>query len=287
MLNNILDQSVANEFAQASSDVFNADVGGSGATTPIPVTTSNVNQLFTAIHRKLDRLNMPMEGRFALIGPAILETVRLYIGGKDTSAADLIGENGKVMTRFGLDLYYSNNLGYSARWTPANDPTANDTVTIAGVTFTFVASPAAAGDIDIEGTVATTLDSLVAAINGTGVGDGTDYFELTPEQRFQLQQAGIVATDGTTYLGITGNGDVVVSASDAANDPWSLQTQHMLGGVKGATDLVVQKSPNVAFRTAEKRLGRYVYPWMLFGKKTFRDMKDALVDVNIDASLYT
>ena len=57
-------------------------------------------------------------------------------------------------------------------------------------------------------------------------------------------------------------------------------------GMRGATDLVVQKTPSVEFRIAEKRLGRYVYPWMLYGKKTFVDMKDALVDVVLDASAY-
>jgi hypothetical protein len=43
---------------------------------------------------------------------------------------------------------------------------------------------------------------------------------------------------------------------------WSLQQQHLLFGMKGATDLVVQKTPSVEFRVAEKRLGRYVYPWI-------------------------
>jgi len=58
-------------------------------------------------------------------------------------------------------------------------------------------------------------------------------------------------------------------------------------GIKGAVDLVVQKSPNVEFRMAEKRLGKFVYPWMLYGKKTFTDMKDGLVDVKVNASTWS
>ena len=56
--------------------------------------------------------------------------------------------------------------------------------------------------------------------------------------------------------------------------------------IRGAVDLVTQKSPSVEFRVAEKRLGRYVYPWMLYGKKTFNDMKDAIVYAKVDASAW-
>jgi hypothetical protein len=285
MLNNVLDQVIASEFTSANSDVYAADVGGSGATTPITLSTSNIQQVFTAASRKLDSLNIPQAGRFALIGPRILEVIRLYVGGKDTSMADVIGNNGKIAERFGFELYYSNNLAYSATWTPANQPSDGDTVTIAGVVFTFETSTlTTAGQVKSETSTAVTLDNLVAAINGTGT-SGVEYYDLTDANRFKLTQAGIVATDGTTTLGIVGYGDISVAASEA-NDPWSLQTQHALFGHKGATDLVVQKAPNVEFRMAEKRLGRYVYPWVLYGYKTFADMKDALVDVNILTSAW-
>ena len=63
MLNNVLDQVIAGEYTNATSDVFNADVGGAGATTTIPVTTSNIQQIFTAASRKLDGLNIPQANR--------------------------------------------------------------------------------------------------------------------------------------------------------------------------------------------------------------------------------
>ncbi len=282
MLNNVLDQLIAGEYASANSDVFNADVGGAGATTPIPVTTSNVQNLFTAASRKLDALDIPQGKRFAMIGPRLLETLRLYIGGKDTSMADLIGENGKVSERFGFELYYSNNLAFTATWTPADQPSDGDTVSIAGVTFTFETGTLdAAGKVKSETSLAVTLDNLVAGVNN--VHTAAQMQDLSDADRYRLTKAGIVMTDGTTNVTIVGYGDIVVAASAAA-DVWSVQIQHMLCGMKGATDLLVQKSPNVEFRLAEKRLGRFVYPWMLYGYLTFRDMKDALVDVNIDAS---
>jgi len=291
MLNNKLDQAVANQYSAADSDVYAADVGGSGATTAIDITTSNINQIFTAAGRKLDQLDIPQGGRFAFIGPRQLETLRLYIGGKDTTMADIVGANGKVGERFGFEIYYSNNLAFTATWTPADNPTANDTVSIGGVTWTFKATPASAGEVDIGGDTEATIALLVAAVNnaalydqgdGAASGTGLGYYEVTDANRWKLTRLGVVATATTTTMTIVANGDVVVAASESS-DPWSSQTSHMLCGLKGATDLVVQKSPSVEFRVAEKRLGRYVYPWHLYGIKTFDDGDAKLVDVNIDA----
>jgi len=287
MLNNKLDQAFCGQYSAADDDVYADDVGGSGSTTAITVTTSNVQNLFTAAARKLDQVDVPQAGRFALIGPRLLETLRLYIGGKDTTMADIVGNNGKVSERFGFEIYYSNNLAFTATWTPADEPTAGDTFSIAGVTWTFAATPSTAGEIDLSGTLATTLDDVVLAINNETLydqGDGlaTSYYEVTDADRWKLTKAGIVATDGTTCVTIVGYGDIVVASSTAGE--WSVQTQHMLCGRKGAVDLVAQKSPNVEFRMAEKRLGRYVYPWHLYGIKTFDDGDAQLVDVNINAA---
>jgi len=50
--------------------------------------------------------------------------------------------------------------------------------------------------------------------------------------------------------------------------------------------LVTQVSPNVVFRDAPLRLGKFVHPWMLFGKKTFFRMQDNLVAVKMDVSAW-
>jgi len=284
ILNNVLDQAILAEYSNANSDIYNADVGGSGSTTTIPLTTSNIFNVFTAAARKLDYLNMPLASRFAVLSPRAIETLRLSIAGRETGVGDRVGENGKIGERFGFELYQSNNCPFSAVWTPADRPSADDTITIAGVTFTFKTTIGSdAGNVLSETDVATTLDNLVAAINGSGETEDTDWVAVSNADRFKLTNAGITATASDTALTITGYGDIVVSASESA-DVWSDQVQHLLFGVKGATDLVVQKSPSVEIRKAEKRLGQYVYAWMLYGKKTFADMCDALVDVNIDAS---
>lgn len=56
----------------------------------------------------------------------------------------------------------------------ATNVTANDTVTINGKVYTFVAAPTVEGDVDIGANAAATLDNLGYAINHTGTPD-TNY----------------------------------------------------------------------------------------------------------------
>lgn len=292
MLNNVLDQVVLAEYSNANSNVYAADIGGSGATTAIVLSTANVQNVFTAASRKLDQLDIPQGQRFAVIGPRVLEILRLQVANRETGIGDVVSENGRIGNRFGFELYYSTNVPFTATLTTSAAIGNNETVTINGCTFTFKDTlTGAAGEVYSGGTDADTTTQLVAAINAcsTGVeGTGNTYRLPSDANRWKIAKAGIAATDATTSLTIVGYGDIAVSETMAQSaNVWSLQQQHLLFGMKGATDLVVQKSPNVEFRVAEKRLGRYVYPWMLYGKKTFADMKDALVAVHLDASSWT
>lgn len=291
LLNNVLDQVVLSEASNSAVNYIDqGDVGGSSGSN-ISASVSNIDQIFTAAARELNERNIPMSGRFFVIGGRMLELIQRYIGGRETAMGDIVGQNGKIMNRFGFELYYSNNLYFTATWTPADNPTAADYIEINGARLEFVAavdsdeaSTANIG-VDIGGNTATTLDNLVACINQSGT-EGTTYGTHDANNdpaRWKLINCGAVGTDGTTYLGLVAYGDIIVSASDS-NDPWSSQTSYPLFGMKGATDLVIQKKPNVAFRVAEKRLGRYIYPWMLYGYLTFADMEEALGYAKIDAS---
>lgn len=280
-LNRFVDADVLGEYANATSDVDDGDVGGT-AGNAVALTTSNIQKIFTAAARKLDLLNVSAKNRFAVISPSVLELLRQYLEGKDTSFGDEVGNNGLVAKRFGFNLHLSNNLSYTATWTPANNPTEADTVTIAGVVFTFNATPSGAGSVDIGGTTAVSIDNLVACINGTGTA-GTDYIALSAASKAALE--GLVATDGTTNMTIVfhGGSEAALSASEAA-DPWSVETLHLLFGQKGATNLVMQKAPGVVIKDVSDKLGKNYAPWMLYGLKTFNNDKDKLVDVKIDGS---
>ena len=165
----------------------------------------------------------------------------------------------------------------------ATQVTEGDTVTIDGVVFTFNATPSGAGSVDIGSTADVSVDNLVAAINAAGTA-GTTYIELSDANRDKTRDW--TATDGTTYLDleVRGLSNLVVSQTlTAPADIWTdaLQIQHELFGREGATDLVIQKMPNVEIKDDPDRIGKNVVPWTLYGVKTF-DFGDAmLVDVNV------
>lgn len=286
LLNIALAQAVAGEVANANQTVDDGDIGGTDGNA-IVVSTSNISNIFTSAARKLDDYNIPQSGRFALIGPRMLEQLRLYLSGKDTAMADIVGRNGLVMERFGFEIYYSNNIRFTATLGLATQVTEADTVVIHGVTFTFNATPSGAGSVDIGADAATSVDNLVAAVNDAGT-VGTTYVQLTAQNRLRLEQAGIVATDGTTEMTIVAYGDITTSETlTDPTDAWSSQVQHNLFGLKGFTDLVVQKTPNVVFKDDPDRLGKNVFAWHLYGIQTFTDGDDMMVDVQLDASSWS
>lgn len=77
----------------------------------------------------------------------------------------------------------TNSTGTKATGTLTSDNTEltdGDTVTIGATVYRFKNTPAQAYDVKRNGTTAdTTLANLVKAINGTGLGDGSDYFAGT------------------------------------------------------------------------------------------------------------
>jgi hypothetical protein len=280
-LNRFVDGDVLAEYANATSDIDDGDVGGTDGNT-IVLSTSNINKVFTAAARKLDLLNVRQSERFAVISPSVLEIIRQYLAGKDTEFGEKVGMNGFVGRRFGFDLFLSNNLAYTATWTPADNPSESDTVTIAGVVFTFNADPSGAGSVDIGGTTAVSIDNLVAAINDAGTA-GTTYIQLTDASRATLE--GCVAADGTTNMTIVFQGGSEVALASLQASEWSAETLHLLMGKKGATNLVMQKAPSVTIKEVPDKLGKNYAPWMLYGLKTFNNDKDLLVDVKIDGSV--
>ena len=279
-----IDGQFLGEVTNADLDVDDGDIGGTDGSAAV-ISVSNITKLFAAAAKKLDRNNISRKNRFAVIGPTVHQTLVEKLDGKDSALGDTSGMNGHVGKYMGFELYLSNNLYYTARWTPANDPSNGATITINGATLTFATTPSSAGDVDISGTVGGTLDNLVACINDSGTPGASTYTEMSDEQKRLL--TGCTAVDGATYLEIQfkGGGEVTVASSESA-DPWSVQTSYCMFGQKGAVDIVIQKAPSVVFKEVPDKLGKNVLPWALYGIKTFDEGDAQMVEVNIDASSY-
>jgi hypothetical protein len=198
----VIDADVLGEVRNANDTVDANDLDGvTTAGLPVPVTASNVYRLFTIAGRKLDSNNVGTENRFAVISSEVKQAVLEYYGGKETMLGDKTSEFGNLGRAFGFELYHSNNLMGSARWTPANQPSDADTITIEGVVFTFeTGSLDAAGKIKSETSTAVTLDHLIAFINSGGIATTTDGYVLSAADQRTVRN--FVAVDGTTYVDI-------------------------------------------------------------------------------------
>lgn len=272
------------EVVNAASYLDDGDVGGT-ADTSIDLSTSNIAKMFAAAGKKLDRLNVDRKNRYAVIPPTVHQILLEKMDGKDTDLGDEIGMNGKIGKYMGFELYLSNNLYWTARWTPANQPSDGDTITIAGVTITFETGTIdTAGKVKSETDLSTTLTNLVNFLNAPGASISGKSQALTDADALNTL-TGLSATSSGTYITVSwkGGSEAVVSASEAA-DPWSLETVYAMFGQKGAIDLVIQQAPKVVFKEVQDKLGKNVLPWTMYGKKTFTEGSRALVSVRIDSS---
>lgn len=287
VLNQEIDQAILAQYSNAATFISAQDLGGSG-TGSATVTAANIQNLFSVAARKLDFYSVPQAGRVAVIGPRLLEILRQYVAGRETGFGENVAANGLIGKRFGFDLILSENLPFTAVLTFGNVATDADTLTIAGVTWTFESTGTScnvAGEIDL-GVSADDCGSHVAlALTGTTAGTTATYCDVSAADRYLLRKHGISATNSQGVVTITGYGDVAIEKS-CSNLTITSLTHNPVFLLRGAIDLVIQKSPSVEFRVAEKRLGRYVYPWCMYGIKTFTDMTKAITYAKIDASTW-
>ena len=226
--------------------------------------------------------------KFAVLDPERIALLAQSEVANGFNTADNALSNGFVgNSQAGFKIYMSNNLPTSVAYTMDTINTAGKTFTIAGVTFTFVASgtASAAGEISIGVDVAANKANFLLAINGTGTPGAGTYIELSTEDRRKLQNAGIsagaFASDVST---ITGFGKLNASTNSAdGNNAVGTETGSLLAGDVGAISLGMQINPTMASAPLPNRPMETNYAiHTLFGKKVFYRDVDRLVDITIN-----
>lgn len=289
-LSNQVDADVLGDYADATSTVDDGDIGGT-AGNAIALTTTNVLSVLGAAKRKLQKQNIPMNDLFGVISPEFEEILVQYGAGRDTTMGDEANKNGFIMKFYGFNLHRSNQLAGSAVLAMATEPTANDTVVIEGVTFTFVASPAAAGDVDLSGTADGTRANLASLINNPGT-TNANHVALSAADQRTFNNISATNDDSADELTVVAKGVGVLNVSEtltAGGDEWTTtdQAQHNLFGRKGAFTLVMQSEPSVKVRDVDDKLGRNILNGVLYGNKVFADGAKQLVDVQIKSDTYS
>lgn len=278
-LANDIDGKVLSEVSNAKVSLDAGDIGGS-AGAAISLTTSNcLNAIMTA-GAKLTANGCEMDKTWALVvSPKIASVIAQTVATDGFSLADLALKNGYAGNFAGYKVYSSNNVKHS-RTISFSTVVATDAITIAGVTFTFVASLTPTAWQVLKGANdAAALTNLAAAVNGAAWA-GTTYADISAADRAKLKNAR-VHLDGTTGV-ITSSGDVVVSTDDTTITVGAEYSEALLCR-PGAIDLVMQQNIDVRKNPLPKQKADYFIISCLYGVKTFTEGKERMVKMKIAA----
>lgn len=285
-LANIVDANVLGEVANATSVVDAGTIGGTSGQ-GIALDTTNVVKTVTAVTEKLRTLNVMGSDKYAVITPAFENIMVQYGVARATSMGDDLNRNPDFLRWMGYDFYVSNQVACSAVLAMATNPTASDTVTIAGVVFTFVSSiGSTAGNVLIGGSADATRANLEALIHDPKTTTATGVALSTANADYFAAFVASVNDDTANTLTVTvkGAGSLTVSETlTAGGDVWTttLQKKNLLFGVRGNPYLVMQQKPSISFVEAQARNGYFYKNTILFGTKTFADNAKQMVRVEI------
>lgn len=260
------------------------------------LSASNMMELLVESDARLTE-NLAMPGmRFIVLDPmrkAILPLMDAANGFETADDALMMGMNGyEGKTSAGLHVFTSNELPYSVTLDLTTNPTAGDTLTLFGRTWTFVlnGTAASAGDISIAGSAAATQAIVVNAINGTGTPGASTYIDFSTKIRKSLSNtqltAGAFAANVST---ITSKGRM--NASDtltATSEGFGTETFSMLAGVVGALDLTIQARPLIEEKdvvsTTTVSHAKQVLGTTQFGAGVFENYKPSLLKITANAA---
>ncbi len=282
------------EVYNAVNDISDDDITSGGTDgVAVTLTTSNVDKVFAVAAKKLYENNVEIGDWFAVISPATYQILLERVGARASEFGDNTMEFGRIGegTYYGFKLYLSNNLTFSARFTPTDNPSNAETITINGITCKFVTSlsgtATAIPEFHIASDTANTIKNLVTAFNAnrTAIAESTNAGYQLPTEASMKEMDNWFAVDGTTYFDVyvKGGGDVTVAASSTDVGAWTRERQHHFFGKKGCVDAVVQKNPNVKSQEATSAglIGTRYIAWDMFGIKTFNKGTYEMVNVKI------
>lgn len=288
-LSNYMDADILGETVNAFTTFDTGDLTtGASSGVPITLSTTTTPQMVARVQAKLRSNNQSLTNIAWVMDSYAVSDVSQYRLGKQIDTAGAEFRNGNTDADVGGGrMYVSENLTGEGVLGLATQVTADDTVTINGVIFTFKAAPAAAGEVDIGADADGSRANLAAAING-GAGAGSTYIELSAANRAILDAIRCVATDDATANTLTivckGSGRLTLSETFTdATDAWDKNFIHVYFGRKGAIDMVVQDHVEIELRAEPKQRTDNVLSDALYGYKTFSDGAQQFIDVQISA----
>lgn len=268
-----IDGAFLQEVLNAEYTMDDGDMGGT-AGNPVTVSVSNAFKLFTLTEAKMNANDIEdTKPWFFVITPDIKAAIQQtnLVNGFNQADAALRGTlkgMGYLGTWGNFNIFVSNNVAHSNKVTAAS-LAADDTLTINGVTITFKASPANAGECK------PTAAALIGMINGVMATAG-DYVEFAAADRAKLLAVNASAVADGSDLQIVTAGAVTYAQSGVTLGG---VVSHCWAGQYGCSDMVIQKDVAVQKNKEPKKTGYNYLCWTLYGIKTFTEGAKRCIDV--------
>lgn len=214
--------------------------GSASAGTPITVSATNPDEISSKEYELLQDagLDTTYGQPYKIIDPQTARFYKLFnMANGFTNADDQLRRGWQVVPLADFDYMITPEVEREQVLGLATNPTANDTVTVKGVVFTFVASPTTAGHVDIGADADASRANLAAAING-GAGAGTAYVAVSAADRKILKDAGVVATNDNSANTLTVSAFSKISGAEtltAGGDVWGTERKLLISGIRRST----------------------------------------------------
>ena len=269
------------------SGITNIDDGDFAGTVGNPYASSNsvIDDIANTIIEKVGLSNGAMDkGMFWVVSPYEITDMASFMQNNGFTVADSAIKNGYMGQPFaGLDVYVSNNLTHEATLGLATNPTATDTVTIAGVKFTFVSTiGTTAGNVligvDADASRANLATLLAALTTTTSTGVAVSTADAKKLQRMQL-----AATNDATgnTLAIVTKGTLSVGETlTASGDVWTSVARHTIAGVKGSIFLALpSEGGEFEKKSVSGKHGKEVVTSQIYAGTIWNNFKPEIYDV--------
>jgi len=252
-----------------------------GSVTGGTFTASNIYSTLTSAMSTLERQNATGE-MFVVLDPERVAILAQNEVANGWNVADRALKNGFVGdSQAGFKVYSSNNLYSTVTLTMGTQPTATDTVTILGITFTFVAAiGTTAGNVLRGANAAASQTNLRTLFNTPGTTTTTGVaLSLANQRVLQNAQAsmGAWATNVSTIVAYSKIG--ATSSFSATANTFGTETSSFLAGVKGSVKVARQMMPELYIKEEPKQLGANYITHHLYGAAVFTRDKDRLAAI--------
>ena len=270
-----IDGAFLQEVLNAEYTMDDGDMWGT-AGNPVTVSVANVFKLFTLTEAKMNANDIEdTKPWFFVITPDVkanIQQTNLVNGFQQADAAlrGTLKGMGYLGTWGNFNIFVSNNVAHSNLVT-VSSLAAADTLTVNGVTITFAAAPAAAGECK------PTAAALIGMINGV-MGTAGDYVEFDAADRAKLLSVNAKAIANGSDVEIVTAGHVAYSQSGVTLGG---EVAHCWAGQYGCSDMVIQKDVAVQKNKEPKKTGYNYLCWTLYGIKTFTEGAKRCIKVDV------